>query len=362
MRQVLAVVVLVVVSGCTEWVSPPAETPVEPVAGACPEFRTIPGDATITNTAELVAFVAQGCVAIEGSVTVSGTDLTVVSLPGLVQAGGLEISDNPVLVGLDLPVLQRVLGKRTTGTCSPLGDHYSGGLGIVGNGSLETLVLPAVSSVGGAEISGNARLASVDLPALVTVTGNAGGTCPGGGEMGLTISGSAMPVVALPALVSGDLGLWDIGQLLAPSLTEGSLIVAVENLHLPAFTSGRIVAGGNVKTMDLPVLTSGYVEVNHAGQLESLSLPSFLSGEFVLWGTSLPALELPALEAATSIGILENSALSTVSLPALSSVTVQLSVYNNPALPQCAADAILAGLSVPPPNVDLFGNNPTCPP
>lgn len=244
MRQMIAVVGLVVVSGCTEWVSPPAEPPVEPVAGACPEFRTIPGDVTITNTADLDAFVAQGCVAVEGTLMVAETNLTTVNLPGLARAGRLGIVGNPSLVNVHLPALTVVDSSVSVESgigCGQWGwyDAPSTDLCVGGNPSLLDVQLPALVTVRSMAVVQNALLAGLSLPALREVLLPDGGVCGAmpchtWGDLKIYLN-DQLATVNLPALVTagvhvgGNLGL--LSMTLAALTTCSSFVVQENPLY-----------------------------------------------------------------------------------------------------------------------------------
>ena len=80
--------------------------------------------------------------------------------------------------------------------------------------------------------------------------------------------------------------------------------------------------------------------------------------------TSLTSLSVPALHGAFNLDIEGNGLLSTVAMPALQVVGNGIWISDNPTFPQCRAEAILAQLTAVPPTVTISGNDTTatCPP
>jgi len=142
MCQVLAVIVLVVAAGCGK-------------SGPDPSPVVCAGDVTITNSAEMDAFVARGCTSVTGTLSIADTDLTSVSLPVLTTVGGyVSVSYNSALATFSLPALTAVGGDLEVGS----------------NALLTSFGLPVLTTVGGRLFASfNAALATFSLPALSTV-------------------------------------------------------------------------------------------------------------------------------------------------------------------------------------------------
>lgn len=326
MRQMIAVVVMMVVSGCTEGVSPPAP----PVAGACPEFATFAGDVTITSAADLDAFAAQGCVAVAGKLIISGPDITTVNLPSLVQAEALDIKDCPLLVTVTLPALGRIPSGPIPWV--PPAGHVSppdcivergGGLNVTNVPRLETLSMPSLTVVGGATIEGGAGPGLLTLPVLRETSRFESG-CASGLRFG---------------------GSWSSIEL--PSLEYGSIAVTSSALN----------------AIDLPRLVLGNV-MAYATSLTSLSLPSLVGGDVLINDNdALNRIDLPALQTTGTLYAFSNGTLEAMAVPALTQATV-IDIRDNASYPQCAADAIVTQLATAPAVVLSYGNDTTatCPP
>lgn len=138
--------------------------------------NTLSRDVSISQAGELDALAP--VIAINGSLTISGTSLLSVALPALQHVDGdLTISNNGRLATLDLPQLRAVAGSLTLAgdavatIHAPL-LHRLGGLAITGDGSLHDLAaFSALAEVtGDVQVTGNAALTAIDLP-----TARAGG-------------------------------------------------------------------------------------------------------------------------------------------------------------------------------------------
>jgi hypothetical protein len=167
------------------------------------------------------------------------------------------------------------------------------------------------ATLGGLAINSNGSLANVDLPVLTTLPG------------GLLVGGNtALTSVNLPALttVSFEMSLDD-----NPALT---------GLKLPALTTARALSLRNntsLVSVDLPVLVS--------------------IGPSCGW----------MFPCTNGLRIAGNTALTSVSAPALLTCNDFFIVTSNTLFPQCRAQAILAQLAASPPTVDISGNDTAAP-
>ena len=141
------------------------------------------GDVTITNAQELQTFVDRGCNSVVGTLVISGSDLTSVSLPGLATASDLGFLGNPGLTNVNLPSLTTVSG------------HYCGiylacwsGLYIDNNTALKHLSLPLLTRAVALDIVDNPALPQCQAEAILAqlvdvassdISGNdTAATCP----------------------------------------------------------------------------------------------------------------------------------------------------------------------------------------
>jgi hypothetical protein len=319
MRQVLAVVALTMVSGCTK------SNDITPVID--PPTVVCDGDVTITNSAELDTFVARGCTSVTGTLSIVGTDLTSVNLPALTMANSLEISGNNALASVNLPVLVEVPTTRT-GFCGylPSGCRSSGGIGLLGNPSLVSLSMPALVKAGSFEARGSA-LTSLSLPSLRTVEG----AC---WSINMNTS-TGMEVMENPALAEVSL----------PRLTDAVCLNIDRNAVL--------------RSLDMPALTAGGVGVSGTA-ITSLSLPALGSATWLEFSgnTSLVSVSAPALTTIDYLGVSDNAYLTSLSLPALTAAG-NLTITGNTAYPQCAAEAMVAHLVNFNGTATISGNNTT---
>jgi hypothetical protein len=390
MRQVLAVAVLVVVSGCTKSNDiPPVVPPViDPPTVVCD------GDVTITTSAEMDAFVARGCTSVTGTLSIVGTDLTNVALNALVSVGSLEVTTNTELVSVILPALTKV---RTSRSCSNGGLSIvltvcSGGLYVGGNDRLSVLDLPALDDAGSLDVAENTSLPSCSALAPVgrlrasgwagraTVTGNGDSTtCPGlaicqgsvlsgGADRDALVTSGCREVAGDLTIVSTDLTalelpkLTTVGGLLyvtdndamtsfsLPELTSVGGLVFQLNDALTSFTLSTLTTvddllyiAGNAQmtSFTLPLLSTvgGSLEVVGNFSLGALDIPELTAaGQLGVSGNAtLSSFSLPALIAINMMGVRDNASLTSFSLPALTTLPYGFTVESNPSLPQCLA-------------------------
>jgi hypothetical protein len=329
MRQVLAVVVVMVVAGCTK----PSDVPpvIDPTTVVCT------GDVTITSSAEMDAFVARGCTSVTGTLSISGTDLTSVSLPHLRSVGeaGLAPSGDECRSGFSV---------------------YQTALRICGNNVLGSIDLPGMTSVHSAVFLDNPALDSLNVPSLATILEPAVMVC---GELCYMFGGlsvvetstdpAGLTSLSLPALASGAIQVSSLSltSLSLPSLAAGGIQVlgaGVTSLSLPSFASGWVSVSdaGALAALNLPALTTGSLHVSNTA-LTSLSLPMLTtaSGELTISGnTSLTSVSAPELTTVDWLDASDNTALTVLSLPALTSAGVYLGVWNNGGLTSLSLPAL----------------------
>lgn len=279
MRQVLAVVGLLLAVGCSDSDSVPATPPPLP-SGAAP----CPGDVVIASKAALVVFAAQGCNYVLGTLRIDGTDVDRLELPALESVGGLEITGNTGLTAISLPALswvgdQLVVERNSalSGLDLPELRWVGGTLAARFNRALATLGLPTLGAAGSLDVSGNLQLASLAAPALASVaTGLTIHKNPG-----LSQCGAEALVARVPA-VAGRVSVWgNDATRCAPSgctsLTPGSSLLvasyetgqvlrydAATGAFLGAFASGISLTHGLVRGPD------GHLYLGSAGSSEIL--------------------------------------------------------------------------------------------
>jgi hypothetical protein len=346
MRQVLAVLVLVV--GCGKSSDPQVATP--PVV-----TFDCTGNVAITTSAEMVAFAAQACTSVTGTLAFEGTDLTSVNLPVLTTVGALIVKSNTALTNFSLPALTTVGDLSVIGNAAlttfnlPALTTGGGTLEVTGNAALTSLSLPALTSVFILYVTGNSALASSSLPALTTVSSY------------LNVANNpALTSLTLPALttaagvdLSGNAGLVIVN---VPALKKVSNVLTITGngaysqclanavmAHLEAFT-GRATFYGNYEAVCMPnFLCESDVWITNNGEMAAFAAQACTSvtGNLALEGTDLTSVNLPLL---TTVGalIVSNTALTNFSLPALTTVG-DLSVFGNAALTTFSLPALTTG-------------------
>jgi hypothetical protein len=313
MRQVLAVLVLVV--GCGKSSDPQVATP--PVV-----TFDCTGNVAITTSAEMVAFAAQACTSVTGTLAFEGTDLTSVNLPVLTTVGALIVKSNTALTNFSLPALTTVGDLSVIGNAAlttfnlPALTTGGGTLEVTGNAALTSLSLPALTSVFILYVTGNSALASSSLPALTTVSSY------------LNVANNpALTSLTLPALttaagvdLSGNAGLVIVN---VPALKKVSNVLTITGngaysqclanavmAHLEAFT-GRATFYGNYEAVCMPnFLCESDVWITNNGEMAAFAAQACTSvtGNLALEGTDLTSVNLPLL---TTVGalIVSNTAL-----------------------------------------------------
>jgi len=346
--------------------------------GSCPGSTdnsiVCTGDVTITTSQEFDAFVARGCTSVSGTLTISGTDLTSVSLPLLTSVYSLVIEGNTALLSVSLASLATETSVRS---CPTRGSPCEGGLSIHGNPALDAMSLPALRDAGTVEVSANQALRSLSLTAFTSGR--------------LEISGAALTSISLPVLSTGSVlvegtALTSLGL---PKLTTGSAYFAstraLASVSLPSLTSGavRFQVAPSLASLSLPVLTTGAIDEYDRGHyleagvmlentaLTSLSLPMLVAGSVYVFDAPVASLSLPVL-AAGKVHVDATSALTSLNLPELAtgSVSVQhtagltevkmpamtntddLVIFNNTSLTSLSVPTLHGAF-----NVDIEGNS-----
>lgn len=231
--------------------------------------------------------------------------------------------DSDVVETLELPALTTVEGRLLIS-----------GIGI------SSLSLPSLESAGGLVIHRNGVLTNVSLPALTTV-----------GARGLELDGGdAVSGLGSLATIEGDLFLDAASLPTFTSLTTigGGLDLAevdqAELAKLPALASvGRLILNANAGT----------------GTITSLELPALTTVETLdLAGTSLTGVELCGL---TTVGTLRMVGTGVTTLDGLASLTevTTLDLRNQTGLAQCLVDAL--AVQVTPATNTSANNSGTAP-
>jgi len=252
---------------------------------------TAAGNVVITNDAQLRQMV--GCMHVKGHLTIMSPTATRVD-----ELESLTTVDGSVTIGPNA-VLEDVSGLAN--------------LRSVGSGEL----------VGGSGfgISYNPKLADATFPALTFVAGE------------LAIGGDGLTNVSFPALASVGGGL---------SVIDTTRLTTLSGL------AGLITIGGNLMIQGNAALT----DTSGLSGLAAVPTDVLVSENPALTTLSLPSLGTVGAgqPSSTAVGpssrqlyVSTNAALTTVNLPMLSFVgTGGVRFYDNPLLPQCAADAVAA--------------------
>lgn len=280
-----------------------------------------------------------------------GTTLTRVAAPQLKKAGHLRMEGNVGLVDLVFPQLTDVtsilfsMNERVRTISMPLAKP-SLSISIVSLAALETLSLPSASVLSGDTlISGNQKLKTIDLSGFK--------------------QGNLLSFYSLPALT----------ELRLPNLTELTNAFTISAcgapgvLDLPLWKSGAgfVLSSTKFTTVNAPQLEKlGDLNLNTTA-LTALDLPvSTLTGMIYLYGNDqLQSVSLPNATSATSLNVLLHPNLTSLSVPQLANVgdiyisgtgltnldtlgalktAGYLGVRNNPALPVCAFNHLVAAL------------------
>jgi hypothetical protein len=279
-----------------------------------PALTTIGGDIEISWNSALTSATFPNLTRVSGGMLVTnGAQLSSIALPALSSVGqartqgwSLHFEALPALTSLAAPALVttpagallRGVGLRELDGLGQL-TSVGGSLVLFDNGSLESVVLPALANVGGLlEVDAAAALSTISMPALTTV----------GQENGYSINFSRLPKLTSISL---------------PSLTK--------TLATILFRSGGDAS---------PSPGSLTVDV---GTLSSVG-----GGLWVHWLWNLQRLALPRLVTVNNdMVIADNQVLAELVAPAPTAVVNGfLQVTGNPALPMCSAKAFAASCAV----------------
>jgi hypothetical protein len=365
---------------------------------------TTAGALEATYVDSLARFDASALVTV-ASVNLQAPALTDVSLTALTEVTDFLYLTPPVLQGLALPAL-RSAGQLSIYPASSLATVDLSALETVGDLDLSMYVgggvcqsvltdlsLPNLVTVnGGFQIMCATALEHLSLPALETVSGafNLSNTVGRGvrelGTYQVVILPGQLQTLSLPSLVSAGSvyvrGESALTTLDVPALSSAGAVYVSQNalldgVSLPELTileyPGTPGVGDQLNISDNAVMSSvsvpklaisyGSIQVANDASLADLTLPAltYVQYDVVVTGNaSLASVSMPALtrvdRRATVAG---DAALATLDLPVLTSVGTELSIKDNPALPQCQADAIAARLLAPLPATITLTNNDT---
>jgi hypothetical protein len=323
MRQVLAVAVVMMVAtiGCRK--SSPGPAP-----GVCT------GDVTISNGTELAAFVTRDCTSVTGTLSIKGSDLTSLDLPGLITVGKLEVTGNTGLVGLNLPALT-----------------HASSLVITGNTSLRYFGLPVLTTVSGDwTVTGNTAFPQCAAEAILAKLTAA----PTSVDISGNDTTATCPLPCTPATASATTDRGDGTTILVCGAEK---VLICTNPDCSGIT-GLTISGTDLTRVDLSTLTNvRLLVISGNPTLARVALPS-LGSISAFGGGYLRNL-------GRSLTISNNPALMTVELPALQIIDDELHITGNTAFPQCQAETIQADLTYPPRFGSLVSGNgasPLCPP
>lgn len=259
--------------------------------------------------------------------------------------GTLELSGTTRVWGLDFPELGWVIGdviirgnaglEETGGSFSHLAVRHVGGrLVFRDNPKLLRGPLTNLETVGGIELGDNPQL-FLSLPKITAVHGD------------VVVQGDSR----LP-----NLGTWD-----APfRVITGSLVV-MDNPRVVSVSYPMLVdIGGDLRLERNAELRGvGFAELGVAGDVRIVDNPRLEAigpGEWTLVGFA-------SLHSADSLTISGNPLLARLAMPELARVFSWLRIEDNPLLPACEAEALVAQLAFLPGSVRLGGNDDaaTCP-
>ena len=293
---------------------------------------------TITNAQALAQIIAELGPNTQKITITNCTALTAVDLSMITSIIDINISSNPVLLSVDLTNLQFVDGTFTVYNCPlltnmpisrlqtiggspdltvppfggpsyyfgvnisgtnlanislPLLTNLGGSMTIDNNPFLTSFIIPQLRQAGPVEISGNTTLTSIGFPVLVKA-------------LSFAVSGSsALTTLNLPLLARDDEGIFVNGTILS-------------SISFPVLKhSGGLYIGGNTLLTNLSVPL-----------LDTTSIPDGSGGGLTVTGNPLiQTLSAPKLKYAVMIDIESNNALTTISLPLLTTI---YSYTNNP--------------------------------
>ena len=227
----------------------------------------------------------------------------------------VTLRDNAELAIVELPLLE------STGQF---------GLELQSNPKVVRMEAPMLRRVGDLEVENNAMLEHFSAPLLTTVDGEA----PTGDAS--IFMNPALDELTIPALET----------------VVGTLVIA-NNPRLGAFELAGVVELGSLSVRD-------------NGALERVSLPgvTISSALSILGNQRLQSVAMVDLvELRSDLRVIGNPALSALDLPALTTMGSDdsVNVRQNPALPMCVVDAIVAQLEGFEGHVSTSDNAATCP-
>jgi hypothetical protein len=245
--------------------------------------------------------------------------------------GDVVVEDNAALLHLPMSALEWVLGSFTIDGNPSLDDlrggvpavkHIEGRLVIRDNPAFTWAPFLYTETIGGVELSNNPAL-SLWLPAVEVVDGD--------------------------VLMSGSAGRLD-GPI---RFIEGSVVVQDSDISaLQLWFVERI--GG-----DLRLIGNSQLQSPSLTQVRWVEGSVRIENNAAFDGSTQPFLD--ALERASGLSVIGNANLTKLALPSLFALN-SLEVIDNPVLPTCYADALVAQLNSPP-SVRISGNDDlgTCP-
>lgn len=220
--------------------------------------------------------------------------------------------------------------------------HITGSLTISGSG-MGTIALPALVDVGGDVISNGPSPQTLSLPTLVRVGGV------------VQISGLGTEEVEVPALEEAEVGVVLNGTALSASpfssaLTSTGFVTIANNPALATFrldgvtTTGNVYIGENASltTVSLDDLaTTTQLQITTNATLTSVSLPALTTTtDLSIAHTAITSVSLPSLATAQNVYVSNNAVVTSVDLGALET-TNDIGISANPIL----ANLILTALA-----------------
>jgi hypothetical protein len=295
----------------------------QPDAGSCAGVLPYPGTFTVRTPADVTAL--QGVSEIGGALLIDGGTFNGLSADCLRSIGGpLVVSDN-AMTSLSFASLVLI----------------DGGFRLAYNDALVSVSMPSLTRLGGSlDLHVDRALPSISFPALTEV----------GGDVVL-LGMNSLQSISLPALTTvrfQNVTSWPAGVGVHLYLND-----ALTQLSLPALASIEngasvyVASNQNLVTVSLPRLVRGGFDLQSNPSLMTVDIPALLSADkLTIWGAaSLTALEAPNLSSVAWLDLQYDDALVSLSLDRLTEVTHTLSVLNNPQLPQCLIDALVARLT-----------------
>ncbi len=277
------------------------------------------GSYTIANSLDV--YFLSAITEITGDLIIHAPGLSEVSLPALKKVdGSLVVHDNNLLATIDMPALEEVGGIFELYGNDALAEFSLppalarlGGLYVHDSDALTRLsTAPSafVLSAGCVSIRNNPSLTEISLPAISSVGSE---SCPDGVHGFFVQNNSSLATISLDSLSSVQGSVEIFGN---PALT---------GLSLPA-----LATVGNTNPDD----GAGYLQILNNESLATISLESLSSveGSVGIGNTALSEISLPALTTAGGLSIGSNDVLATISLDSLSSVEGIVYIGSNPAL------------------------------